>query len=232
MHIEIWSDINCPWCFIGKRRLEKALASFPHRDDVEVTWKSYQLDPGLPQHFAGTELDYLRQVKGMSPAQVHQMFDHVASVAATEGLAYDFGSVKVANSFDAHRLLHLAQSTGRADAVKEALFSAHFEHGQDTADTEVLVSVGVAVGLDESEVRLTLGSDRFAAEVRADVAEARSLGISGVPFFVIDRTFGISGGQPSELFARALDEAWQHAHPLTMVSAGDPGTTCGPDGCS
>lgn len=231
MQIEIWSDINCPWCFIGKRRFESALAGFVHNEDVEVTWKSYQLDPRLPQHFEGTELDYLSQVKGMSPAQVRRMFEHVASVAADEGLAYDFGSVKVANSFDAHRVLRLARSAGLGDAVKEALLSAHFEHGQDTADPEVLVGIGVAAGLDASDIRAMLDSDRFAADVRADVAEARALGISGVPFFVIDRTFGISGAQPAELFGRALDEAWQHAHPLTMVATGDPGATCGPDGC-
>lgn len=231
MQIEIWSDVNCPWCYIGKRRFESALSRFAHKDDVEVTWKSYQLDPGLPQHYSGTELEYLCQAKGMSPGQVSRMFEHVGSSAAQEGLSYKFGSVKVANSFDAHRLLHLARQGGRADALKEALLSAHFELGQDTADPDALVAVAIAAGLDEAEVRATLASDRFADEVRADIDEARALGISGVPFFVIDRTYGISGAQPADLFVRALDEAWQHTHPLAMVPAGDPGVTCGPDGC-
>lgn len=232
MQVEIWSDVSCPWCFIGKRRFETALDGFAHKDDVEVTWKSYQLDPGLPDHYAGTELEYLCQVKGMSEQQVSQMFDHVADTAAAEGLTYDFGSLKVANSFDAHRLLHLAHSHGRGDEVKEALLSAHFEHGQDTGDTDVLVRIGVSTGLEESEVRATLGSDRFAAEVRQDIAEARAIGITGVPFFVIDRKYGISGAQPPEMFGNALDQAWQESHPLAMVAAGDTGATCGPAGCS
>ncbi|HEY7859042.1 MAG TPA: DsbA family oxidoreductase [Candidatus Nanopelagicales bacterium] len=232
MQVEIWSDVSCPWCFIGKRRFEAALDGFAHKDDVEVTWKSYQLDPGLPDHYAGTELEYLSKVKGMSQQQVTGMFDHITGVAAAEGLSYDFDSLKVANSFDAHRLLHLARSEGCGDTVKEALLSAHFEHGQDTGDTEVLVGIGVAAGLAESDVRATLGSDRFAAEVRQDIAEARAIGINGVPFFVIDRKYGISGAQPAELFTNALDQAWQEAHPLAMVTAGVTGETCGPDGCS
>lgn len=230
--MEVWSDVNCPWCYIGKRRFEKALTGFEHRDDVEVSWRSYQLDPGLPQHFPDTELDYLCRFKGMSPAQVRSMFDHVTQVAAAEGLTYDFHAVRVANSFDAHRLVHLAGSSGRAGQVKEALLSAHFERGQDIADREVLVGIAADAGIDEDDARAMLGSERFAAEVRADIECAREIGITGVPFFVIDAKFAISGAQPAERFRRALTQAWQQAHPRALVPAGNDAQACGPDGCS
>lgn len=245
MNIDIWSDIACPWCFIGKRRFEKALASFPHRDEVTVTWHSYQLDPTLPEHYDGTELDYLASRKGMPPHRVRQMFEHVASVAATEGLDYDFDGLVVANSFPGHELLHLAKEHGVADAVKEALLSAHFEHGEDIGNREVLVRLGVAAGLGADEITEALDSHRYRDAVNADIRQARSLGIQGVPFFVLDNTYGVSGAQPTELFAQALDRAWRDANPLVMVqprAGGDHGAArdhassgdaaCGPDGCA
>ncbi|WP_125610148.1 DsbA family oxidoreductase [Specibacter cremeus] len=232
MKIEIWSDVACPWCYIGKRRFESALAAFPHKDSVEVQWRSYQLDPTLPDHYDGTELGYLAERKGMDPGQVAGMFGHVAEQAAGEGLAYDFDSVVVANSFNAHQLLHLAGANGVADAVKEALLSGHFEHGEDIGAREYLVRTGVAAGLSADEINSALDTDEYADEVRQDFAEARSLGISGVPFFVIDRKYGISGAQPSALFSQALEEAWQEANPLTMVAAGAEADACGPDGCA
>ncbi|WP_113716668.1 DsbA family oxidoreductase [Arthrobacter dokdonensis] len=234
MKIEIWSDVACPWCYIGKRRFETALKAFPHRDSVEVQWRSYQLDPTLPEHYDGTELSYLAGRKGMDPAQVAGMFAHVTEQAAGEGLDYKFDGVVVANSFNAHQLLHLAAAHGKADAVKEALLSAHFEHGEDIGSREFLVRTGAAAGLDAGEINEALDTDKYADDVRHDFAEARALGVSGVPFFVIDRKYGISGAQPSELFAQALDEAWKEANPLTMVAAAgsDAGEVCGPDGCA
>ena len=239
MQIEIWSDVACPWCYIGKRRFERALAAFPHRDEVEVQWRSYQLDPTLPDHHDGTELDYLVDRKGMSRAQVSQMFDQVTSIAADEGLRYDFGSVVVANSFAGHELLHLAKARGVGDEVKEALLSAHFEHGEDIGDREVLVRIGTQAGLDADEIARDLATHTWRDAVVADITAANSLGIRGVPFFVVDEKYGVSGAQPTELFTQALEQAWRESHPLVMLQpvatgiATDAADTvaCGPDGC-
>jgi predicted DsbA family dithiol-disulfide isomerase len=234
MKIEIWSDVACPWCYIGKRRFEAALAGFPHRDAVEVKWRSYQLDPTLPEHYDGTELEYLSTRKGMAPAQVSQMFDHVTEQAKGEGLNYRFDQVVVANSFTAHRLIHLAAQHGQQDAAKERLLSDHFEHGKDIGSAEYLTALGQELGLNTDEVAELFSTDKYADDVRFDFEEARALGITGVPFFVIDRKFGLSGAQPAETFTAALNQAWQETNPLVLVSAGDgnSGEACGPDGCA
>ncbi|ASN50928.1 DsbA family protein [Sinomonas sp. R1AF57] len=245
MNIDIWSDIACPWCFIGKRRFERALAAFPHKDQITVTWHSYQLDPTLPEHYDGTELDYLSTRKGMPAERVQQMFDHVAEVASGEGLHYDFDRIVVANSFSGHELIHLAKARGgnaMADSVKEALLSAHFEQGLDIGSREVLLAVGTEAGLESAEISAALDAGTYRDAVRADISRARALGIQGVPFFVLDSKYGISGAQPAELFTQALETAWREANPLVMVGqpagpgAGDDaetlgGEVCGPDGC-
>ncbi len=239
MLVEIWSDIACPWCYIGKRRFEKALAAFPHRAEVEVTWRSYQLDPSLPEHHEGTELDYLVSRKGMSREQVRAMFDQVTQIAAEEGLAYDFDRVVVANSLPGHELLHLAKARGVGDAVKEALLSAHFEHGEDIGDRSVLVRVGTDAGLAAEEVERALDEHTHLDAVRTDVADAQRLGIRGVPFFVLDGRYGVSGAQPTELFTQALEQVWREANPLVMLGATSDAmdgaaadASCGPDGCA
>ena len=216
MKIEIWSDIACPWCYIGKRRFEAALAAFPHRDEVDVRWRSFQLDPSLPDHYEGTEVQYLSERKGIDPEQLAGMLEQVTVQAAGEGLSYDYDSLVVANSFSAHRLIHLARAEGgeaAADAAKEALLSAHFEKGQDIGSPDTLAEIGGRVGVDLERVRAMLSGEEFTEDVNADIAQARSLGISGVPFFVLDDKYGISGAQPTDLFASALDQAWQEAHP-------------------
>ncbi|MEZ2390324.1 DsbA family oxidoreductase [bacterium RCC_150] len=230
MKIEIWSDVACPWCYIGKRRFETALAAFPYRDSVDVQWRSYQLDPGLPEHYDGSELDYLSQRKGMNPAQVTQMFDHVATQAKGEGLNYRFADVVVANSFTAHRLIHLAAAHGKQDQAKERLLSDHFEHGKDIGSQEYLGLLGQELGLPHAEVAELFSSDKYAEEVRQDIAEARAIGVTGVPFFVIDRKYGLSGAQPAEVFTQALTQAWQDANPLVPVGGADA-DACGPEGC-
>jgi predicted DsbA family dithiol-disulfide isomerase len=233
MNVDIWSDIACPWCFIGKRRFEKALAEFPHRDQVTVTWHSYQLDPTIPDHYDGGEMDYLATVKRMDRGQVRQMLDHVTATAAGEGLHYDFDRLVVANSFSAHELLHLAKEHGVANSVKESLLSAHFEHGEDIGQRDVLVRIGVAAGLGADEINAALASRRYRAAVNDDIKQARALGIQGVPFFVIENKWGVSGAQPAELFGQALEQAWRESNPLVMVQAeGDDAATCGPDGCA
>lgn len=241
MRIEIWSDIACPWCYIGKRRFETALDGFAHKNDVEVEWRSYQLDPSLPAHYDGSVTDYLSQTKGMPAEQVKQMFDHVSQEAAGEGLTYDFDSIVVANSFLAHRFLHLAKSHAVMAEAKEELLSGHFEHGRDIGDVDYLATVGQSVGLDAEEVRRVLSTEDFTAEVEADIAEARALGANGVPFFVIDRKYGISGAQPPEAFTQALETAWGESQKLTVLAGAGPsgdadetfrdGAVCGPEGC-
>ncbi|WP_210605107.1 DsbA family oxidoreductase [Brevibacterium oceani] len=238
MKIEIWSDIACPWCYIGKRRFETALDAFAHKDSVEVAWRSFQLDPSLPEHFDGTETEYLSQMKGMPPEQVRQMFDHVTQQAAGEGLNYDFDAIVVANSFTAHRFLHYAGTQGVMSEAKEALLSGHFEQGRDIGDVSYLAEVASSLGLDAEETRWVLESVEYSAEVRADIAEARELGADGVPFFVIDRKYGISGAQLPAAFSQALETAWGESQKLTVLAgpqAADDeypdGAVCGPDGC-
>lgn len=231
MDIDIWSDIACPWCFIGKRRFERALADFPHRDQVRITWHSFLLDPSLPKHYDGTETQYLSERKGMPAEQVRRMFDHVAAQAAGEGLRYDFDALVVANSQRAHELLHLAKQHGVADEVKEVLLSAHFEHGRDIGDSAVLAEIGEHAGLDAGEIHEALRTGKFAADVESDIDEARRLGVQGVPFFVFDGRYAVSGAQPPTVFAQALDRAWQESRPVTLVS-GQDAPACGPDGCA
>ena len=207
MQIDIWSDVACPWCFIGKRRFERALGAWEHRDEVEVTWHSYQLDPTLPEHYDGTETEYLASRKGMPVEQVRQMFAHVSTQAAGEGLQYDFDRLVVANSLRAHQLLHLAKANGVADAVKDALLSGHFEHGVDIGDVEALVSIGTKAGLAEQEIRDALADERYLPAVRDDIAQAQQIGVNGVPFFVFDMRLALSGAQPAEVFTQALEQA-------------------------
>lgn len=252
MNVDIWSDIACPWCYIGKRRFEKALADFPHKDQVNVTWHSFQLDPNLPEHFDGTEAEYLSARKGMPIEQVEAMFAHVKSEAAKEGLAYDFDALKVANSFLGHQLLHLVQENGLGSEAKEALLSAHFEHGKDIGSVDELVAIAQQIGMDPVAVRSALEINSKAEEVREDIARAGQLGIQGVPFFVFDMSLALSGAQPVEVFRQVLDEAWAKSPKLQManVPGAQSGTAdsaingkangaanqapnvCGPDGCT
>lgn len=232
--IEIFSDVACPWCFIGKRRFEAALESFEHRDQVEVEWKSFQLDPTVPEHDHRQEIDYLAETKGMPREQVTQMLGHVAQQAAAEGLDYDFDSLVVANSWKAHRVIQRAkaQSLVTAERLEEQLFRAHFEDGKDIGSEDVLVELGTAAGLSAEQVREALAEDRWETAVKQDLATAQALGVSGVPFFVLERKYGISGAQPVEVFAQALEQSWAESQPLQMVQTGGlDGEACGPNGC-
>lgn len=243
MNIDIWSDVGCPWCYIGKRRFETALATFPHRDDVTVTWHSYQLDPSLPEHDDRSEAEYLSATKGMPVDQVRQMFAHVTEQAAAEGLDYDFDSLVVANSMRAHQLIQLAKeadatdatdTTDTTDTVEESLFRAHFEDGEDIGAADVLERIGVEAGLDAGDIRAELRDGSRVPAVEADVRRAASLGLNSVPTFVLDMALAVPGAQPVEVFTRALEQQWNATHPTlqTVAGAGDAdGTSCGPDGC-
>jgi predicted DsbA family dithiol-disulfide isomerase len=232
MRIEIWSDIACPWCYIGKRRLETAVDGFEHGDDVEVVYRSFQLDPTAPTTVTETAQQMLATRYGVSPAEAAQMQARVTELAAAEGMAWRHDETLHANTLDAHRLLHLAKEEGRQGVLKEALFAANFVEARNLADHAVLREIAVGAGLPAERVDAVLAGDEFAADVRADVDRARAYGATGVPFFVVDEKYGVSGAQPTELFGQLLERAWRDSHPAVELVTGTADGACGPDGCA
>ncbi len=208
MKIEIWSDVVCPWCYIGKRRLEAALARFEHGDEVELTFRSFELDPQAPQREEQPLDEMLAQKYGMSREEALAANARITELAAGEGLEYHLDRAKRGNSFDAHRLIHLASGHGLQSAMKERLMRAYFTEGEAISEPAVLVRLAHEIGLHEEEAREVVAGDAFAIEVRNDEANAQALGISGVPFFVIEGQWGVSGAQPTELFLNALNQTW------------------------
>lgn len=208
MKIEIWSDVVCPWCYIGKRRLESALSRFPHRSQVEIIWRSFELDPNAPHHFEGTANERLAKKYGMSPAQAAAAHDRITTLGAQEGLDYHFETAQYGNSFDAHRLIHLAAFHGLQGAMKERLLKAYFVDGLPISDRETLIQIASEMGIASEEARRVLESDAYAKDVRADEERAVKIGIHGVPFFLVNQKHGISGAQPSETFLELLQQVW------------------------
>lgn len=214
MQIEVWSDVVCPWCYIGKRRLESALAGFEHADEVQVVYRSFQLDPSAPREVvsdAPKVADHLASKYGVSPEQARKMQQRVIELAAAEGMTWDHANSPYVNTVDAHRLLHLALSEyGEPTqlALKEALLNAYFGKAQNVADHAVLKQLAVARGIDATRVDEVLRNDEFEDAVAADQQQAVAFGANGVPFFVIDRKYGISGAQPVEVFEQALNRAY------------------------
>jgi predicted DsbA family dithiol-disulfide isomerase len=232
MKIDIWSDIVCPWCYIGKRRLESALAQFPQRDEIQIVWRSFELDPGAPHSDDGVPVvEALAKKYGIPVEQAQAMVDNVTKVAAAEGLDFRFDIQRRGNSFDAHRLLHFALTHGVQDDLKERLDHGTFTAGEAVSDHDSLMRAAADVGLDEVEVKEVLISDRYADAVRADEAQARAYGISGVPFFVIDEKFGVSGAQPPEVLLDAITRAWSEKTPSPLQSIGDDGAVCEDEFC-
>jgi predicted DsbA family dithiol-disulfide isomerase len=237
MRVEIWTDIACPWCYVGKARFDKALAAFPHRDQVEVVHRSFELDPGRAKGDVQPVLTMLTRKYGMSEAQAQAGEDNLGAQAAAEGLDYRTRGRDHGNTFDMHRLLHLAKEHGRQDQLIQGFYRANFaeERSVFTEGDERLVELAVEAGLDADAVRAVLADpDAYADEVRADEREAARLGANGVPFFVLDRAYGVSGAQPAEVFTRALTQAWGERSPLKVVpqSGAEDGAACGPDGCA
>jgi predicted DsbA family dithiol-disulfide isomerase len=232
MNVEIWSDVVCPWCYIGKRRFETALAGFEHREDVSVVWHSFQLDPSAPAISDGDPIERLSAKYGMSRADAERAQAGVTATAAGVGLDFHLDRARSGNTFDAHRLLHHALTKGKQSELKERLMAAYFTDGEAIGDHDVLARLAAEVGLEEPAVREVLASGAFTAEVRHDEQEARQLGITGVPFFVIDRAYGISGAQSPDLMLSALEQAWTASHPLVMVPAGSDDATCSDDSCA
>ena len=208
MKIEIWSDIMCPFCYIGKRKFESALDQFANKEQVEIVWKSFQLNPDMKTEPEKNINDYLAEIKGWSSEQAKEMNERVTGIAKAVGLKYDLGKAVVANSFDAHRLTQFAKAHGKGDAAEECLFKAYFMEGKNIADHATLVSLGLEIGLEQVEVQQMLSGNNYAMEVKKDILEARQIGVSGVPFFVIDNKYGISGAQERETFLQALNQAW------------------------
>ncbi|MFJ2299016.1 DsbA family oxidoreductase [Oerskovia paurometabola] len=207
--VDIWSDVACPWCYVGKRRFETALAGFAGRDDapeVEIEYHSFELAPDTPVDFEGTEVDFLAKHKGMPKGQVEQMLGQMTTVAAAEGLAYDFDALQHTKTFKAHELLHLAKSRGKQVEMKERLLKAYFEQGRHVGRIDELVALATEVGLDADEVRTALENGDFADDVEQDIAQARAYGISGVPFFVFNGKYGVSGAQDPAVFTQVLDQ--------------------------
>jgi predicted DsbA family dithiol-disulfide isomerase len=211
MKVEIWSDIACPWCYVGKRRFESALRQFEHAAEVEVVWRSFELDPNAPPSHAESQDELLAKKYGMPVEKARAMNERMAGEAAKEGLDFHFDRVRVGNTFDAHRLVHLAAASGQADAMKERLMRAYLTEGQAIADPVTLVRLGTEVGLDPERVREVVAGEAYASDVRADEQRARTFGISGVPFFAIDERYGVSGAQTPEVLLGALRQAYEEA---------------------
>ena len=228
MEVDIWSDIACPWCYIGKRRFESALASFEHADDVRVTWRSFELDPNAPAERSGDLVALLSAKYGMSVQDATASQQQLVQTAAAEGLDFRFDIARSGLTFDGHRIIHLAAEHGLADAMKERLMRAYFTEGELIADHETLVRLASEVGISKLETRTVLAGKRYADAVRADEAIAQQLGISAVPTFVVNRKLAISGANQPEQLLGLLRQGWEQRPTAAVVNAG---AACGPDGC-
>jgi len=226
--VEIWSDIACPWCYVGKRRFEAALAGFEQRDGVRVTWRSFELDPAAPREREHDGATHLAEKYATSRDEALAMQQRMTDVAAAEGLEFRFDRARGANTFDAHRVLHLAAAHGLQDAMKERVMRAYLGEGELVSDHAVLERLAVEVGLPAEEVRAALRGDAFADEVREDERVAAGLGIQAVPFFVVDRRLGASGAQPPAVLLELLRQAWPEQAAVQVVADGEH---CGIDGC-
>jgi predicted DsbA family dithiol-disulfide isomerase len=208
MRVDIWSDVVCPWCYVGKARFATALAAHPRRDEAEVVYHAFELDPSAPPSRGQSNLEMLSQKYGLSPEQAREADGKVGALARAEGLGFDSGRPS-GNTFDIHRVIGLALAKGVQPELVSAVDDAYFARGEQVFDPAVLTGVAARAGLGQAAVSEVLDGDRYAAEVRQDEAQARQLGISGVPFFVFDMRLGVSGAQPTELFTQALDQAWE-----------------------
>lgn len=233
MKVEIWSDVMCPFCYIGKRRFERALEQFPGRANIEVEWKSFQLNPAMKTEPGKNINQYLSEVKGWSLAQAKEANDYVSNMAAELGLKYDFNKAVVANSFDAHRVLQLAKTSGRGDEMEEQLFKAYFTEGKNIADPATLLELATASGLDSNAVRTVLESEDFTDAVERDIYEAQQIGVRGVPYFVFNDRYAVSGAQATETFLGALEKShseWTNQQGAIRDLGKEGAAVCNADG--
>ncbi|MET3535282.1 DsbA family oxidoreductase [Chryseobacterium limigenitum] len=231
MKVEIWSDVMCPFCYIGKHNFEQALEKLPFKDEVEVEWKSFQLDPTLDSSETKTTTEYFKEKKGFPDAQAQQMIGQVAQMGKMSGIDFNFEKALITNTFSSHKLIHLAKKYNKASEAEETLFEAHFLEGKNVGDLEVLVSIAEKLEINQEEARQVLSSNQFDNEVNQDITDAKSNGISGVPFFILNGKYAVSGAQPVEAFAEALQQTYKETVvPFKDISNG--GASCDADGCS
>jgi len=226
MQVTIWSDIRCPFCYIGKRKFEIALQEFPHKEKITVEWKSFELDPSLETDKNKNVYDYLAEKKGQSREWSERVHAQVTQTAAEVGLAYNFDHTVIAASFDAHRLIQFAKTKELGDAAEEQLFKAYFTDGKDISDPEVLITLGAEIGLEKKAIQQILSSDAYTKEVRRDEAEAQAIGVNGVPFFVLDNKYAVSGAQAPAVFKQALEQAWKEYDGKSKLSVIAEGASC------
>jgi predicted DsbA family dithiol-disulfide isomerase len=232
MKVAIWSDIMCPFCYIGKRKFEQALEQFPHKDKIEIEWHSFQLNPDLESQPDKDVYDYVAQLKGQTREWSIGVHEQLVATASAVGLDYHFEKAKIVNSFEAHRLIQLAQTQGLGDAAEERLFKAYFTEGVNVADKAALIQLGTEIGLAAAEIKNVLDGDAFADKVAEDGYKAQALGIRGVPFFVMNNKYGVSGAQESKLFLQSLEKAyadWEQDQPTALQEVTE-GDTCTPGG--
>lgn len=222
MKVEIWSDIMCPFCYIGKRNFEAALEKFSDADNLDIEWKSFQLDPTIPEDIAQTNVySYLSKRKGSNIEQTKARINGVVEMAKNAGLDFNYDIALVANSFKAHRMIQLAKEKGLGDAAEERLFKAHFTEGKDFGSTDVLIELGKEIGLSEEDVRKALTDEAYTEKVNENIREAQQLGVRGVPFFVFNRKYAVSGAQPVEVFTETLDKSfneWRKDNPALQLN--------------
>lgn len=233
MKIEIWSDIICPFCYIGKRKLEQAMENLPYKNEIEIEWKSFQLSPDTITDPQQDVFENFSKKKGVSVEQAKQMFAQVTAMAATVGLNFKYEIAKVANTFKAHETIHFAQQFGKQNEVKELLLDGYFHQGKNVDDLEYLTDVIKQVGLDTDAYHKAIDSKQFVNPVLKDIQEAQSLNINGVPFFVLDRKYAISGAQDNSVFTQSIEKAyteWKKNNPDKLFET-TQGPACGPDGC-
>lgn len=232
MKIEIWSDVICPFCYIGKRNFETALEQFADKKNIEVIWKSFQLDPAIPEVATESYTDYLVKRKGMAVEQVQGMLSNVTQMATQVGLDYHLDQSIIVNSLKAHQLIQFAKSKNLGNEAEERLFKAFFIEGKNIADTETLVQLGKDFGLDESEIKAILEDEKYKYEIAQDIQEAQNIGVTGVPFFVFDRKYAVSGAQPAEAFLETLNKSfveWRKSNPEAILEITE-GKSCTVDG--
>jgi len=225
----------CPFCYIGKRKFEQALQRFDGRENVAIGWHSFQLDPNMKSQPGKDVHTYLAEIKGQSREWSLQMHEQVTNTAKAVGLTYNFNIAVIANSFDAHRLIQLAKKHGKGDAAEERLFSAYFTEGKDTSDHATLIELAVEIGLNKEEVITMLAGAAYSNEVKADINEAAEIGVRGVPFFVFDRKYAISGAQSPDVFVQVLEKSfgeWREKHPVLQMEEAEDGNFCTTDGGS
>ena len=228
MKIEIWSDVMCPFCYIGKKNFENALETLPFKDNIEVEWKSFQLDSSLETGKPITTAQYFKEKKGLPETKGKQLTEQVVQMGKSSGIDFDFEKAIITNTFQAHKLIHLAKKHQLGAEMEEELFKAHFLEGKNIGLDEVLISLGEKLGISTDEIKNTLSTETLDNEVKQEIVEASQLGISGVPFFVIDRKYGVSGAQPTDYFKQAITQAYNEK---AMDETAEKDLSCGEDGC-